>query len=110
ARWTVGMALSPTFSGGAVGPPKLFAERLEFSKSPALLGLIAAGVYVFGAMTQYIIGKLLDRHSLKTVALPLSFVLAPFLYLAATLQNLPLILVSIGVVMGAFVQVTVNDA
>ena len=36
-------------------------------------------------MTQYTIGKLLDRHSLKTVALPLSFLLAPFLYLAATL-------------------------
>jgi len=65
---------------------------------------------VFGAMTQYTIGKLLDRHSLKTVALPLSFLLAPFLYLAATLENLPLILVSIGIVMGAFGQVTVNDA
>jgi MFS family permease len=72
--------------------------------------VIAASVYVFGAMTQYTIGKLLDRHSLKTVALPLSFVLAPFLYLAATLENLPLILVSIGIVMGAFGQVTVNDA
>ena len=82
----------------------------DFTKSPALLGVIAACVYVFGAMTQYTIGKLLDRHSLKTVALPLSFMLAPFLYLAATLSNLPLILVSIGIVMGAFGQVTVNDA
>jgi hypothetical protein len=36
--------------------------------------------------------------------------LAPFLYFAATLSNLPLILVSIGIVMGAFGQVTVNDA
>ena len=36
--------------------------------------------------------------------------LAPFLYLAATLSNLPLILASIGIVMGAFGQVTVNDA
>ncbi|MEX7162431.1 MFS transporter, partial [Pseudomonas aeruginosa] len=59
---------------------------------------------------QYTIGKLLDRHSLKTVALPLSFMLAPFLYLAASLSNLPLIVVSIGIVMGAFGQVTVNDA
>jgi len=56
-------------------------------KSPALLGLIAAGVYVFGAMTQYTIGKLIDRHSLKTVMLPLSFMLAPFLYFAATLSE-----------------------
>ena len=105
------IAISTTFNAVTVALPKLFAERLsDLTKSPATLGVIAAGVYVFGAMTQYTIGKLLDRHSLKTVALPLSFLLAPFLYLAATLENLPLILVSIGIVMGAFGQVTVNDA
>jgi MFS family permease len=105
------IAISTTFNAVTVALPKLFAERLaDLTRSPALLGVIAACVYVFGAMTQYTVGKLLDRHSLKTVSLPLSFVLAPFLYLAATLSNLPLILVSIGIVMGAFGQVTVNDA
>jgi MFS family permease len=105
------IAISTTFNAVTVALPKLFAERLaDLTKSPALLGVIAACVYVFGAMTQYTIGKLLDRHSLKTVALPLSFMLAPFLYLAATLSNWPLIMVSIGIVMGAFGQVTVNDA
>jgi len=105
------IAISTTFNAVTVALPKLFAERLaDLTGSPALLGVIAAGVYVFGAMTQYTIGKLLDRHSLKTVALPLSFMLAPFLYLAADLSNLPLIVVSIGIVMGAFGQVTVNDA
>jgi MFS family permease len=111
ALLVVVIAISTTFNAVTVALPKLFAERLaDFTNSPALLGVIAACVYVFGAMTQYSIGKLLDRHSLKTVALPLSFMLAPFLYLAATLSNLPLILVSIGIVMGAFGQVTVNDA
>jgi MFS family permease len=105
------IAISTTFNAVTVALPKLFAERLaDITKSLAMLGMIAAGVYVFGAMTQYTIGKLLDQHSLKTVALPLSFVLAPFLYFAATLSDLPLILVSIGIVMGAFGQVTVNDA
>ncbi|KJC61027.1 MFS transporter [Bradyrhizobium sp. LTSPM299] len=105
------IAISTTFNAVTVALPKLFAERLaDLTRSPALLGVIAAGVYVFGAMTQYTIGKLLDRHSLKSVALPLSFMLAPFLYLAASLSNLPLIVVSIGIVMGAFGQVTVNDA
>jgi MFS family permease len=105
------IAISTTFNAVTVALPKLFAERLAgLTRSPALLGAIAACVYVFGAMTQYTVGKLLDRHSLKTVALPLSFILAPMLYLAATLSNLPLILVSIGMVMGAFGQVTVNDA
>jgi MFS family permease len=105
------IAISTTFNAVTVALPKLFAERLaDLTRSPALLGVITASVYVFGAMTQYTIGKLLDRHSLKTVALPLSFVLAPLLYFAATLSNLPLIVVSIGIVMGAFGQVTVNDA
>jgi MFS family permease len=100
------VAISTTFNAVTVALPKLFAERLtDLTKSPALLGAIAAGVYVFGAMTQYTIGKLIDRHSLKAVSLPLSFVLAPFLYLAATLSNLPLILAAIGIVMGAFGQV-----
>ncbi len=73
------IAISTTFNAVTVALPKLFAERLAgLTSSPALLGVIAACVYVFGAMTQYTIGKLLDRHSLKTVALPLSFVLAPF--------------------------------
>src|ERR1700682_867716 len=105
------LAVSTTFNAVTVALPKLFAERLtDLTKSPALLGLIAACVYVFGAMTQYTIGKLIDRYSLKAVSLPLSFMRAPFLYLAATLSNLPLILASIGIVMGAFGQVTVNDA
>jgi MFS family permease len=105
------LAASTTFNAVTVALPKLFAERLsELTASPALLGVIAACVYVFGAMTQYNVGKLIDRHSLKAVSLPLSFLLAPFLYLAATLSNLPLILAAIGIVMGAFGQVTINDA
>src|SRR5437764_9029694 len=105
------IAISTTFNAVTVALPKLFAERLaELTESPALLGVIAACVYVFGAATQYNIGKLIDRYSLKAVSLPLSFVLAPFLYLAATLSNLPLIIAAIGIVMGAFGQVTVNDA
>ena len=111
ALFIVVIAISTTFNAVTVALPKLFAERLaDLTKSPALLGVIAACVYVFGAMTQYTVGKLIDRYSLKAVSLPLSFMLAPFLYLAATLSNLPLILASIGIVMGAFGQVTVNDA
>jgi MFS family permease len=111
ALFIVVIAVSTTFNAVTVALPKLFAERLaDLTKSPALLGVIAACVYVFGAMTQYTIGKLIDRYSLKAVSLPLSLMLAPFLYMAATLSNLPLILASIGIVMGAFGQVTVNDA
>jgi MFS family permease len=111
ALLVVVIAISTTFNAVTVALPKLFAERLaDLTKSPALLGGIAAGVYVFGALTQYTIGKLIDRYSLKTVMLPLSFMLAPFLYMASTLSNLSLIVAAIGIVMGAFGQVTINDA
>lgn len=111
ALLVVVIASSTTFNAITVALPKLFAERLsDLTGSPALLGLIAAGVYVFGAMTQYTIGKLIDRHSLKAVFLPLSIVLTPLLYLAATLSDLALVVVAIGIVMGMFGQVTVNDA
>jgi MFS family permease len=105
------VATSTTFNAVTVALPKLFSERLhDLTASPALLGVIAAGVYVTGAMSQFTIGQLIDRHSLKTVSLPLSLLLAPSLYLAATLSNLPLIVVAIGIIMGIFGQVTVNDA
>ena len=49
----------------------------KLALSYALIGVIAAGTYVFGALAQYTIGQLLDRHSLKAVFLPLSLLLAP---------------------------------
>lgn len=105
------VAISTVFNALTVALPKLFAERLsDLTHSPAMLGVIAACVYVFGAATQYNIGKLLDRHSLKAVCLPLSLVLAPFLYFAATLSNVSLIVVAIGVIIGLFGQITVNEA
>ncbi|MGQ9365366.1 MFS transporter [Azospirillum sp. ST 5-10] len=105
------VASSTTFNAVTVALPKLFAERLtDLAASPAQLGAIAAGVYLFGAVAQLTIGRLIDRHSLKAVFLPLSLLLAPLLVLGAGLSGLPLVLVMIGVVVGMFGQVTVNDA
>ena len=105
------LAASTTFNAVTVALPKLFAERLtDLTTNPALLGLITAGVYVFGALTQYNVGKLIDRHSLKQIFLVLALLPAPLLYGAAVLNNVPLLLVSIGVVMGMFGLVTVNNS
>jgi MFS family permease len=105
------VAISTVFNAITVALPKLFAERLsDMTNSPALLGIIAACVYVFGAATQYNIGKLIDKHSLKAVSVPLSLVLAPFLYFAASQSNVSLIVVAIGIIIGLFGQITVNEA
>ncbi|MFC7287489.1 MFS transporter [Herminiimonas glaciei] len=118
AMWRVIVALvitiiasSTTFNAFTVAMPKLFAERLSgITVNAALLGVIVAGTYVFGALAQYIIGHLLDRHSLKILFLPLALTLAPLLYFSASLSGLPLILICIGIVICIFGQVTVNDA
>jgi MFS family permease len=102
---------STTFNAVTVALPKLFAERLaDLTTSPALIGTIAAGTYLFGALAQFTIGHLLDRHSLKAVFLPLSLLLAPLMFVGATLTGIPLVLASIGIIIGIFGQVTINDA
>ncbi len=105
------VASSTTFNAITVALPKLFAERLEmFTHNPALIGLIASFVYIFGALTQYTIGHLIDRHSLKTVFLPMAIVFPALLWAAAGLSGLPFIAVSIGIVAAMFGLVTINDA
>jgi MFS family permease len=105
------VASSTTFNAVTVALPKLFAERLTMiTTSPALIGLIASGVYVFGALTQYTIGNMVDRHSLRTVFLPLAVAFPPLLFVAAGLSGLPFVIVSIGIIAAMFGLVTVNDA
>lgn len=105
------LASSTAFNAVTIALPKLFAERLaDITTSPALLGVIAAGVYLFGALAQYTIGGLIDRHGLRAVFLPLCFLLTPALYLAALLSGPALLVVSIGIIVALFGQVTINDA
>src|SRR5277367_5450746 len=105
------IATSTTFNAVTVALPKLFAERMDsLTASPTVVGLIVSGVYLFGALAQYTIGGLVDRHSLKSVFLPLSVLLAPLLWFGARLSGVPLVLVVIGIVIGIFGQATINDA
>lgn len=118
AMWRVILALvitivasSTTFNALTVALPKLFTERLSgMTTSTALIGVIAAATYGFGAIAQYVIGHLLDRHSLKSLFLPLALILAPLLFFGAALSGMPLVVVCIGIIIGIFGQITVNDA
>jgi MFS family permease len=105
------IASSTTFNAITVALPKLFAERLSMlTTNPAVIGLVASGVYVFGALTQYTIGNLVDRHSLKTVFLPLAVAFPVLLFAGARLSGLPFVAISIGIIAAMFGLVTVNDA
>jgi MFS family permease len=105
------VASSTTFNAVTVALPKLFAERLTaLTDNTAWIGVIAAAVYVCGALAQYTIGHMLDRSSLKSIFLPVAFMTVPLLVAAAGLSGLPLVAVCIGIVVAVFGQVTINDA
>ena len=105
------LASAPVFNAVTIALPKLFAERLAMlTTNPGWLGVITAIVYVFGAAAQYTLGGLIDRHGLRQVFLPLSFVLTPALYMAALASGPTLIIVSIFIIIALFGQVTINDA
>lgn len=77
-----------------VALPKIFAERLTALTDGGILG--AGGfvtlVFLFGGASQMVGGWLADRHSLKTVYVTCWLLQIPFVALAASLFNLPLLL------------------
>ena len=91
--------------------PKVFDERLSWlTGSPFWIGVIAATVYVIGAMAQLIVGHFVDRHPLRTVFLPLSLIQGPCLLLAAWAQDWAMLALAVAIIFGIFGQVTINDA
>ena len=90
--------------------PKLMQERLAGDASLlSVVGALAFAVTLCGALTQYTVGRLIDRTTLKRVFLPLAVVLAPALGALAFAEGwvvLPLAGLAAAVIFG---QVTVNE-
>ncbi len=90
--------------------PKLMEERL--ASSPDLLpvvGLLAFLATLCGGLTQFTVGRLIDRNTLKAVFMPLGIVLVPALLGLSFVQGW-LVLPLAGIVAASiFGQVTVND-
>lgn len=90
--------------------PKLLQERL--ATSPALLPLVGAaafGVTLCGALTQFSVGQMIDRTTLRRVFLPLGVALAPALLLLAFLDGWAVLPVAAIVAAVLFGQVMVNE-
>ena len=90
--------------------PKLMQERL--ASNPQLLPIVGALAFLVtlcGAITQFTVGHLIDRTTLKRVFLPLALVLAPALALLSTAEGWPLLVLAAMVAAVIFGQVTVNE-
>ncbi len=99
------------FNATTVTLPKVFDERLTgLASTPFVVGSFAFAVFVIGATSQLIVGRLVDRYTLRNVFLPLAALQAPCLILAAFAQDWTMVALAIGVMFAVFGQVTINDA
>ncbi len=90
--------------------PKLLQERLAGNASLLpLIGVAAFAVTLCGALTQFSIGRMIDRNTLKRVFLPVSIVLAPAMLALSFAQGWLVLPLAAAVAASVFGQVTVND-
>ncbi|MGG5809337.1 MFS transporter [Falsiroseomonas sp. CW058] len=98
------------FNGFTLLLPKLMEERL--AGSPDLLpvvGLLAFLVTICGGLTQFTVGRMIDRMTLRRVFLPLAIVQAPLLLALTQVSGWPVLLLAALVCASVFGQVTVNE-
>ena len=90
--------------------PKLIQERV--ATDAALLPLIGVAAFIVtlcGAATQFTVGRMIDRHTLRRVFLPMAAVLAPALLALSVLQGWAVLPVAGVAAATIFGQVTVNE-
>ncbi|HEY1794529.1 MAG TPA: MFS transporter [Stellaceae bacterium] len=90
--------------------PKLIEERL--GGDPHLLPLIGIGAFLTmlcGALTQFTVGRLIDRTTLKRIFLPVSALLVPGLVAVSYAQGWLVLPFAAIVAAAIFGQVTVNE-
>lgn len=98
------------FNATVISLPKLFDERLAMvAGTPMGIGAIASLVYVLGATSQWLVGRLLDRHTLRRVFIPLALLQAPAFFAASLAGGWPLVAVATVMMFAVFGQVTIND-
>lgn len=90
--------------------PKLMQERLARDEHLLpLVGALAFMVTLCGAATQFTVGRLLDRTTLKRMFLPLALVLAPAMVAVSFVEGWPVLVLSALIAAVIFGQVTVNE-
>ena len=99
------------FNATTVALPKMVDERLpQLAGSTFGVGALVSAVYLVGAMSQLVMGRLIDRHPLKVGFLAIALLQAPLLLVASWSRGWGMILVLAGLVFVVFGQITFNDA
>ncbi|GJE41172.1 MFS transporter [Methylobacterium soli] len=99
-----------TFNVTTIALPKVLDERVGDGLPLALIGSLATVVFVFGALTQLLMGRLIDRYSLPTLFLGLSVLQPVGLAIAAASTGIPLLIGLVLTMAALYGQVVINDA
>lgn len=99
-----------TFNVTTISVPKVIDERIGISLPLVLTGSLATTAFVFGALMQLAIGRLIDRFSLPHIFLALSSLQPIGLGLAAATTGLPMFAGIVIAMAAIYGQVVVNDA
>jgi MFS family permease len=99
-----------TFNLITIPIPKVIDERLGMNLPLAWVGSLATAIFLFGALTQLLIGRLVDRFTLPQVFVGLSL-FQPIGLAIASVSTGPALLAGLIMAMAAsYGQVIVNDA
>ncbi|MGU3361979.1 MFS transporter [Methylobacterium sp. M6A4_1b] len=99
-----------TFNITTIALPKVVDERVGDGLPLVLIGSVATLVFVFGALTQLLMGRLIDRYSLPALFLGLSVLQPLGLGIAASSTGLPLLAGLVLTMAALYGQVVINDA
>jgi MFS family permease len=99
-----------TFNITTIALPKVVDERLGLELPLALIGSIATAVFVFGALTQLLVGRLVDRMTLPALFAGLAVLQPIGLGLAALATGLQMLAGLVAAMAAIYGQVVVNDA
>lgn len=90
--------------------PKVFAERLgDFAGSATQVGWYAFVVFALAAMSQLLVGYLVDRHSIRLVFAVVALLQAVFFFIMTQLSGVAALVVAVAFMFAVFGQIPIND-
>lgn len=99
------------FNATTIAMPKVFDERLAGLVTTTLgIGVLVSLVYAFAALAQLCVGWWIDRHTLKSVFVPVVALQVPLLFLAGASQHIAMLVVALAMMFFVFGQIPINDA
>ena len=108
---TAAVSGSMLFNFSTNGNERLLAERLQgIVDDPAQLGMLLAAVYAVASLAQLIVGRLIDRVSIRRLYLCVVGCQVPLLALAAYTTGWPLYLLLLAVMIFIFGAIPFTDA